>query len=122
MSEKVIKLSDYNREYKKKNNKFDEYPEDVQIEMIKDKLYEESEVYCEETIKVVDKLKSEFTIFNSTILALDNPNIKRDMVRGYVLYIIDGFIQDKNIFTCNDEKYEQIRNNLFKKIVDHYFK
>ena len=122
MSDKVIKLSDYNINNFKKDIKLKEYSEDDQIKMIKEKLYEELDEYYEETMKVLEKFKQEFAIFNSTIHIIDNPKIKKDIVYDYVVNIIDGLIEDRNILTCNDEQYKDIRNKLFKIIEENYFK
>lgn len=118
MSNKIINIKDYN---KCNNVKFDECSKDIQMKLIKQKLYEELEQYYEETMKVIDKFKNEFAIFNYTIHIIDNPSLNRDIVYQYMLNIIEAFVEGKNILSCDDEQYEQMRSLLFAKIKEHYF-
>ena len=118
MSDKIINIKDYN---KLNIVNFDECSKDIQMKLIKQKLYEELEQYYEETMKVVDKFKNEFAIFKDTIHIIDNLSVNKDIVYEYMLNIIDAFVEGKNILSCDDEQYEQIRSLLFAKIKEYYF-
>lgn len=121
MSDKVIRLSDYNRKNMKKECNFDECSEEEKIKMIKEKLYEELEQYYKETMNVVKNLENEYSIFKSTVKIIADKDVSKKIVYDYMLNLIDSFIENKNLLVCDDKKYKDIRNDLFKTIKEYYY-
>lgn len=121
MKNNTISLVEYRNKKASTSVNFSEYPEEIQMELIKEKLYEELEEYYTEIMNLLDKFENEFAALHGTTYVINNSVVSKDIVYKYIADVIEAFIEDKNILSCDDERYSEIRRELFEDIEKHYF-
>ncbi|MGN0143797.1 MAG: hypothetical protein ACI398_02355 [Clostridium sp.] len=121
MKDNVVSLVEFRNKKSSTSVSFSEYPEEIQLELIKEKLYEELEEYYKETMNLLNKFETEFAALHGTTYVINNSAVSEDIVYRYISDVIQAFIENKNILSCDDKRYAEIRTELFKDIEEHYF-
>ena len=123
MKNNIINLAEYkNKKSPNADTCFSEYPDEIKLKLIKGKLYEELDEYYRETMNLLDKFENEFASLRGTTYIINNSAVSKDVVYGYIEDVILAFIDNRNILSCDDERYSEIRNDIFKDVEEHYFK
>lgn len=118
----MIDMFEYKNKKPSADANFSQCSDEVKLDMINEKFHEELDKYYEETMNVLYKFENDFAALKETTYIINNSLISKDVVYNYVLNIFDSFIENRNILSCNDELYAEIRKELFNDIEEYYFK